>query len=87
MTNDRKDADQPRGAGFMKEGGSGREGESAHRGQQGALGGSTSGDEQQQADLRGNRDVASGRRNNDNLATQGESDVQDRKDTDIGSST
>jgi hypothetical protein len=83
MTNDR--------AGFMKE----ESGESPHRNQEGALGGSQSGGQRTDDrdgprgpdEMQGRRDAASGRRDEENLATRNESDVEDREDTDIGSST
>jgi hypothetical protein len=83
MTNDR--------AGFTREEG----GESPRRNQQGALGGSQSGGQHTDDrdggrgpdELQGSRDQASGRRHEENLATRGESDVEDRQDRDTGSST
>lgn len=92
MTNERKGGDRQDNAGFMNEGGdTRRKGESPHRGQQGALGGSQSGQDHSQRrgaeELQGSRDQASGRRDEENLATRGESDITDREDTDIGSST
>jgi hypothetical protein len=86
MTRDRSGGDADN-AGFMKEGEKGDGGQGDRQDDASQSGGQDGDDRRGPAELQGQRDQASGRRDEENLATRSDADVTDRQSKDIGPST